>query len=736
MNKLVPIQNLGYGIGVTGLAASAVMAIAGSPALLNVTTFGISSGILGSTAVTGIRVSRYQDSLKTEQSQAIFEAENRHDRRISELEAQLETSKTSYQETLEKAQQYKAKAEHEKNTAHSLETRAERLQATFTATSRSLETLQAAYATLEQQHRTLTEVADREWEQKEALEKQISELQLKLNRSQQDIDRDVELLAIKAIEPKVQQAVTHALESKINELSDAHADIEKLLDRLQESNDIIEDTRDNAIPAIRGIFDGQLNSVDSQLMQLAGENDQLKQQVQVLQSPKPFPGETVIDRAGNRIIEHFFKYSVVLDALESISTPTGFRLRFKCDRNSSATKLTAEEFDKRTTEAGLMGLSYAPLTFSMDTRNLIVSVEIVTVAGAMPPSIASNKALTTTITTELGSSGAAPESAFRSLNCFPACDFEAVIREKFVPRVRVVAGSTGGKSPLLELIACGIAQTQGGQLWLINPIPGSEKDWFHLPGVIAPGSDGIQGAIEWIKSAHAEFKRRRNDLPGTASKPFITVVVDEINAIAREYADLGAVIKDFYQLSDHTRMGFSTAGQGANVSGVSGGVSKKATGNATKLMEEDFQNSTQVFTAQAAALWLKKHKPDLQPTLKQLEALCQQLNEAEGLSPRPKPGTKVADRQAYRVALVTSPAAEEPFFIQIPPYSSYAHQLNGVSFPQGAKVTAPLANQIALGLIEASKACPHCGSSHLKVSKNRGERKQYRCTDCGRYHTV
>jgi len=50
-----------------------------------------------------------------------------------------------------------------------------------------------------------------------------------------------------------------------------------------------------------------------------------------------------------------------------------------------------------------------------------------------------------------------------------------------------------------------------------------------------------------LQKAHDEFKHRRNDLPGTASQPFITVMVDEINAIARDYANLGTVMKDFYQ---------------------------------------------------------------------------------------------------------------------------------------------------------------------------------------------
>ncbi|MBD3885941.1 hypothetical protein IFO70_29995 [Phormidium tenue FACHB-886] len=742
----VQAQNLSYSLGAIGVVASITMALSGSPGNLSAATLGLSSGVLGSTAVTGVRMSRKEDHLKAGHVKLLLAANEEHEQKKRDWEALESVLRQANEEALQRIRTDQVEIEQLKASTKPLQLEIGRLQLLHGSIEKEFQFLKAAYAALQDEHEELKQAADRDWEVKEALEKEVFELKSTLNRSKEDIDRDIELASIKRNETEVQKAVAAALEVKLKELQDAHADIQKLLTRLNESNEIIQDTKDNAIPAIRNLFDGQMNSLDSQLMQLAGENDQLKRQIQALQAPKPFPGETVVDRAGNRIINHFFSYGVVLDALESISTPTGFRLRFKCDRNASPTKLTAEEFDKRTIEAGLMGLSCAPLSFVMDSRNLIVSVEIITVptagatgspAIAVSQTIASSKPFTATAVAELVTAGSTtPEAAFRSLGCFPASEFEAIIKEKFVPRVRVVASSTGGKSPLLELIACGIAQTQGGELWLINPIPGSEKDWFHVPGVIAPGSDGIEAAIEWIQTAHSEFKSRRNDLPGTASKPFVTVLVDEVNAIARAYPDLGMVIKDFYQLSDHTRMGFLSAGQGANVSGISGGVSQKSTGNATKLMEEDFQNTSQVFTAQAAAVWLKKHKADLLPVLKQLEELCRQLNEAEGLSPRPKPGTKVVDRHAYRVALAVSPAADEPFFLQIPPYSSYVHTLSGVSFPKGATVTAPLAHQIALGLIQPSQACPHCGSVKLKISKNRGDRKQYRCAECHKYHTA
>jgi predicted RNA-binding Zn-ribbon protein involved in translation (DUF1610 family) len=704
---------------------------------LTATTLGMSSGILGSTALAGMTVSRKADELRAQYVQMAEEAESRHDRRRIELEAQIETAKQGYEETLQKAQKYKADLD-QAQTAHlTLLVRLEGLQATAQATQQTLEQVQTAYAMLQEQHEALKTAADRDWEFKEALEKELTEVRLRLNRSQTDIERDIKLATLEGMNAAVQEAVAIALENKMAELAEAHADIGKLLQRLEESNGIIRDTRDNAIPAIRTVFDSEVNARDSQLLQLAGENTQLKQQLQALQAPRQFTGETSVDRAGNRIIQHFYTHGIVLDALEVVAVPQGFKLRFKGDRNPSQTKLTQEEFSKLKAERGMQGLSHQELQFDYDPHNLIVSVLLDTVGAigsSMVPSAKAKPVSASEVMAAVTAGTLSPEDSFRSLECFPASDFERVIRDKFVPRVRVVAGSTGGKSPLMELIAVALAKQNQAELWLLNPLPGSAKDWFSVPGLIPAGCDGSQAQIQWLESAHQELGKRREQLD--VSRQFILICADEVNALAREYENLGTVLKDFYQLSDHAQMGIITAGQGGNVSGVSGGVSKKATGNASKLMEEDFQNATQVFTAQAASQWLRKHRKDLEGRLKSLEDLCRQLNQAAGLSPRPKPGTKVVDRHAYRIALVVSPAADEPFFIQIPPYSYYAGKLEGISIPAGAQITAPYENQVALGLVVDPHVCPECGSGNTKQDRPLKHENKRKCNDCGEFYKV
>jgi predicted RNA-binding Zn-ribbon protein involved in translation (DUF1610 family) len=193
-------------------------------------------------------------------------------------------------------------------------------------------------------------------------------------------------------------------------------------------------------------------------------------------------------------------------------------------------------------------------------------------------------------------------------------------------------------------------------------------------------------------------------------------------------------------------MGFLTAGQGVNVSGVSGGSkSSSKTGNASKLMAEDFQNATQVFMADAATTWIEKHLKGTQMNtfldrLSALNALCIELNQVEGKSVAPPdPQVKKVSPDAYRIALVVSPRETNPFFIQLPPYSSYVGQLIDVDYPEGAIVTAPTANQVALGLLASkdskpNSACIHCGNASFRrkgTYKATGKLK-YVCSQCGR----
>ncbi|MEP1080209.1 hypothetical protein NDI52_33140 [Leptolyngbya sp. PL-A3] len=125
-------------------------------------------------------------------------------------------------------------------------------------------------------------------------------------------------------------------------------------------------------------------SFKSELASLQQRIVEAEHLIEHLQAPRRFRGETNIDKAGNRIIEHFATSGIILDAIESVKIPGGFQLRFKVDRNPDSTRLTESEFDKHCDHLGLWGLSQRLLDFSLDTRNFLLSVNLYSLSKSLP----------------------------------------------------------------------------------------------------------------------------------------------------------------------------------------------------------------------------------------------------------------------------------------------------------------------------------------------------------------
>lgn len=621
----------------------------------------------------------------------------------------------------------------------------------------------------------------------EQLDSELAEKTLALDKLQTNFDLKLELAIQHQIAPRLQKAVSYGLQEKQAEINRLNEAIAILQEEISEKQAILDAIEVETLPKIETTYKHDINALDSKLMHLSGENSLLREEIERLKSPQQFPGTTYADDTGNRIIDHFFAYGVIFDAHDTDLIEGGYRLRFRVNRNDDQTKLSAEHFNKVKNERGMLGLSHRELDFKLDYRNLLVTVNIYPEAignFSASPGLRADSERTydrTSEVTNLSTIGGVltgnlsqlktgkPKPAkgnkqahraksepdlhrqkFIDLGCYPADQFGEVVRHKFVNRVRVCAGSTGGKSPLLEVIAVWLAKLNNGVLCLVNPIPGSPKDWFRVPGVIQSKTDsGVDTEVAIIRAVeefHGEFKERRNNLKEAQGKDYMIMALDEDNSTARDYENLGAFFKDMYQLSDHANMGFCSAGQGINVSGLSGGSrprktktgeeQEKNTGNATKLMKEDFQNATLVLTSEQIKAWVTKHsqgtvnKTEMLEKHAQLQNLCDTLNELEGLVDRPKIGDdKKVSPNAYRIALVVSPG-HAPFFIQQPAYSDF--DLDGVRFPEGAKVTSPHWQESPDLADEAFIVCPKCdGSNVTKMEPYADGCLRFRCNKVG-----
>lgn len=657
----------------------------------------------------------------------------------------------------------------------------ELLKAKLLSTSERLEATLAEIIAVRDENKILTKRVTELEETNDEIDSELASKLLELAQLKTNFDYKLRDELHKQLQPYCTQAVAVALEKKFIETDKLKQAIAMLQEDIGSYQSVMDSLEKSTLPDIEKTYQTEMSEADSKLMQLSGQNQLLQQKINQLELPRHFPGFTNASNIGNHIIDHFAAHGVIFDAHTASVIAGGYSLKFWYYRTADTTKISAEEFGKIRSQVGLHGLSHKELEFKIDFLNLIVEVEVFTNPDDVRPGHGSNRnrtsdnsSLSTSgglLTTKLdgvgkraNKSGQAIQGSqvrieqpdihrqkFVDLGCFPSDQFLEVLKTLCVPRIRICAGSEGGKSPLEELFGLAIGKLYNADVWLVNCLPGSVKDWFKIPNTIKPAKKKdiesghaipvMEQVAEVLNLVHQEFLERYNDLPSVKDKPFLLLILDEENVVARDYEGLGALKKDFYQRASHNKCGIITGGQGKNVSATSGGVSKKGTGNANKLMEEDFQNTTQVFTNQMAKAYIKKdlevNKQETMQRLMELNSLCEELNKLEGRIATPKMGDEQkVSPDAYRIAMIISPKADEPIFIQIPPYSSM--DLEGMNFPEGSMVTSPHWLKLAAkkitdtdNVLNAFDACPKCLSTDLLPIKPYADSTpRFECRSC------
>jgi predicted nucleic acid-binding Zn-ribbon protein len=554
------------------------------------------------------------------------------------------------------------------------------------------------------------------------------------------------------LQPYCNQAVSVAVEKKLAEIDKLKQAISMLQEDIGNYQQVMDSLEKDTLPEIEKTYKVEMSEADSKLMELAGQNELLQQKIAQLEAPQQFPGITYADSAGNRIINHFVQHGVLFDAHDASVIPGGFCLRFRVSRNADKTKLSGEEFDKLTQQCGLMGISTQPIHFRLDLQNFLISVEVFSgmtpVTGTSPKKnqdvgISSLSTIGGLLTEDLNTVKRGNKSSqqgfreshvpvavpdahrqkFVDLGCYPKDQFHQIIAERFSERVRVVAGSTGGKSPLLEMICLAIAKRfahtrkAGSIVFFPNPIPGGDKDWFVTPSIVQSGDGGMEAVAGHLEDLLALVIERCGTLASSDDWPFIMLMLDEANYICRYFDRQGELIKNVLQAGSHAYVGGGFSGQGLEITGWSG-KSKKA---ANMLRANDFVvGATQIWIDEAALLHIDKaftgaKKEELKQQYNQLVALCAELNELENRIAKPLTGGKrKVDVDAYRFALATRPAGD-PFFFQIPDYGS--ELVEGLQFPPGAAVTSRYTEEKSDRLLHAFEACPHCLSTAFRAVK-------------------
>jgi hypothetical protein len=517
-------------------------------------------------------------------------------------------------------------------------------------------------------------------------------LQPKLHRMYENYQKHAEK---EAAELKEQQAIElgryqsrvdelkteiEALEGNLAEVSNHRSDLTTAFESLVKTD----------LPDVQATFEREWLQND-QLLQNAIE--QLRQKNAELQAPRMFPGTTAIDITGNRIIQHFANHEVCLDAIESVTIPSGFKLRFKFDRTNSYLKMTEEEFDKRVAEPGLMGLSYAPLDFVFDARNFIVSVDIAT--SVTIGSQASGKAETASEEIELA-------DFYRANNLLPASEFSQVYKKllatKDVPSVRVNGETGSGKSSVVRLLLSEALKAEKTRIRLHDPQSGSAEDRWGF-AAISKDAQATSDAMSTL------LKRVEEKNP----PPVSTIdIFDEIDSTMRKDAGMKtAYLSTMTQVRHLENQRMIVIGQ--NPKAGRGG-----------LEWSDLDGCGSIYIGDSAIHAIKgspklsQKKDALNKQYVAIQEFCQARNTEQGLDG--------SEPNAFRFALVSVPR-KAPFWIELPPFSE------GVE-PRENLVTGTIAPP------SARQTCPHCGSDDLKINKKSPAAIQYRCKSCSRCHSI
>ena len=298
----------------------------------------------------------------------------------------------------------------------------------------------------------------------------------------------------------------------------------------------------------------------------------------------------------------------------------------------------------------------------------------------------------------------------------PASKFESYVKNW--ERVRITAGSTGGKSPTAKNLALAImsARKGVGEIRLYDPQHGSKKDYWNMPKSGTSHEDNLAGMTELCSL----IDQRR----GTKNNSFVLYLFDEVdNTVSRlkEGVKFRDLIKESLKESSHADIGVIYIGQSSDANEVPG------------MTHSNWNNAVQLHIGSNAGSWIDiakmlttEDKSRLLEQYRKIQEYCDRKNEELGLD-------IFTDATAYRFALAV-PLTGLPKFIQLPDFDSYdyyevmsTNTQNDV-FSNNIETTfiEPKFDEIVLHI-----ECPHCKSHNIKKNgKNKKGEQYYNCLDC------
>lgn len=446
------------------------------------------------------------------------------------------------------------------------------------------------------------------------------------------------------------------------------------------------------------------NSIHAQLLDLLEQKnlmiDDLNKQVDELQKPLLATGKSDYAQVANRVAMYYFEtYGYKLDVISWTENETGYSILYATRRNPG---LTDEELLPHNTQEQLAAF----------TNSLL---------GTLPKFTFNYQHSTVTLDVTLRKpvKKDASKDDIDKL-WIPVSKFESYIKNW--ERIRITAGSTGGKSPTAKNLALAIMKQRKGQgeIKLYDPQHGSKKDYWDIPKAGTSHEDNVTGMAELCDQLD-----QRTKSPG--NHPFILYIFDEVDStIAQERENNGYYYfrdKVTYSLkqASHQNIGAIYIGQACDASTIPG------------MSWSDWNNAVQVHIGANAGIWLDKaktitgeDKTKLLEQYRKIQEYCDRKNEELGLDIFTDPG-------AYRFALAVS-LTGLPKFIQLPDFDSYDYYdvMNQQQWTEVStntqndlisnilnEVNTTANNLITTEYLESIIQCPDCETPNPKSKGNR-----------------
>ncbi|MBW4607136.1 MAG: hypothetical protein KME22_07905 [Hassallia sp. WJT32-NPBG1] len=482
-----------------------------------------------------------------------------------------------------------------------------------------------------------------------------------------------------------------SLEDAYNTLADyskTHTPITKAKDLLGEYNafqknqlnNLGEQLEDNvnSLSEMRG----QVFDLIAQIEQISLEKVALKDQLAKLNQPQIWrlaQGSNELTK-GNIIINYFWSKGIKLDRAFTTGDVYESKVYFHTDNNPRT--LVFKELNEHSEALQQLCLTLKPITFDWDAdKGLMVA------------------SLTWKAREKKDTTKADIDSIW-----IPATKFESYVKRW--ERVRITAGSTGGKSPTAKNLALAIMRSRKGkgEVRLYDPQHGSKKDYWDMPKVGTSHEDNLQG----MKDLCQLIDDRRHG----HNHQFVLYVFDEVDNTVTQLKE-GAKFRDLIKVSlkegSHADVGVIYIGQSADANEVPG------------MTHSNWNNAVQLHIGTNAGTAIEtlktltvEDKTKLLNQYRKIQEYCDRMNDELGLD-------IFTDSGAYRFALAV-PLTGLPKFIQLPAFDSYDYgEVMGGTLTVNPIIEAP----------SSEINCPYCASTAVKQNGKTAKGEQYyTCQSC------